>query len=145
VTAALGPALEHRVSRATRYTEQQLDATGTASWEDTRDHLAKTLDIKHELTITPVLRAVIDLESNGALAHDVDTGAYRRPLPTDPQAATVAEVADAVLALGWPTAADGDTARCTKPSWRSAADTGTRTSTGRCTSGSRAASSSSTP
>ncbi|SDE84191.1 hypothetical protein SAMN05660485_01819 [Blastococcus fimeti] len=103
----LGPTLEHRVGRATRYIEQQLDTAGTATWEDTRDHLAKTLDISPSLTIEPVLRAVIDLESTGALAHDLDTEEYRRPRPTDPQAKPLAEVAEAVLALGWPTKADG--------------------------------------
>ena len=107
MTSPLGPTLEHRVSRATDYIEQQLDTVGTASWEDTREHLAKSLGIAHSLTIEPVLRAVIDLESTGALAHDLATGEYRRPQPTDPQAAPLAEVAEAVLALGWPTKADG--------------------------------------
>jgi hypothetical protein len=95
------------VGRATRYIEQQLDTVGTADWEDTREHLAKTLDIARPLTIEPVLRAVIDLESTGALAHDVETEMYRRPRPTDPQGAPLPEVAEAVLALGWPTKADG--------------------------------------
>ncbi len=107
MTPPLGPTLEHRLSRVSRYIEQQLDTVGAASWDDIREHLAKTLGIKHELTITPVLHAVIDLETNGALAHDLATGDYRRPLPIDPQAAPLAEVAAAVLALGWPTAADG--------------------------------------
>jgi hypothetical protein len=107
VTVPLGPTLEHRVSRASRYIEHQLDTVGAASWYDTRAHLAQTLGIKHELTITPVLLAVIDLETNGVLAHDLATGDYRRPLPTDPQAKPVSEVAEAVLGLGWPTAADG--------------------------------------
>jgi hypothetical protein len=107
VTSPLGPTLEHRVSRATRYIEQQLDTAGTVTWEDTREHLAKTLGIAPALTIDPVLRAVIDLESTGALAHDLQTEEYRRARPTDPQEAPLAEVADAVLALGWPTKADG--------------------------------------
>lgn len=107
MTSPLGPTLEHRVSRATRYIEQQLDTAGTATWEDTREHLAKTLGIAPALTIDPVLRAVIDLESTGALAHDLQTEEYRRARPTDPREAPLAEVADAVLALGWPTKADG--------------------------------------
>lgn len=107
MTSPLGPTLEHRVSRATRYIEQQLDTAGTASWEDTREHLAKTLNIPHSLTIEPVPRAVIDLQSTGALAHDLETGTYRRPRRTDPQGAPLTAVADAVLALGWPTKADG--------------------------------------
>ncbi len=107
MTAPLGPTLEHRVSRATRYIEQQLDTVGTANWDDTREHLVKTLSIKHDSTIEPVLLAVIDLETSGVLAHDLTTEGYRRAVPTDPQAAPLAEVAEAVLALGWPTAADG--------------------------------------
>ena len=107
MTSPLGATLEHRVGRATRYIEQQLDTVGTANWDDTREHLAKTLDIAQSLTIEPVLRAVIDLESTGALAHDLATGSYRRPQPTDPRGAPLAEVAEAVLALGWPTKADG--------------------------------------
>lgn len=107
MTSPLGPTLEHRVSCATHYIEKQLDTVGTAGWEDTREHLAKTLDIGHALTIEPALRALIDLESTGVLAHDLATGKYRRPHPTDPQAAPLAEVAEAVLALGWPTKADG--------------------------------------
>ncbi|MCZ2811777.1 hypothetical protein O2W15_10040 [Modestobacter sp. VKM Ac-2979] len=95
------------MSRAIRYIEQQLDSVGTANWDDTRGHLAKTLDIAPSLTIDPVLRAVIDLESTGALAHDLETETYRRPRPTDPREADLAEVAEAVLALGWPTKADG--------------------------------------
>lgn len=108
MTSSLGTTLEHRVSRATRYIEQQLDTAGTASWEDTREHLAKTFDIAHSLTIEPALRAVIDLESTGALAHDLVTEEYRRPQPSDPQAAPLAEVAEVVLALGWPTKADDE-------------------------------------
>lgn len=107
MTSPLGPTLEHRVSRATRYIEQQLDTAGTATWEDTREHLAKTLGIAPALTIDPVLRAVIDLESTGALAHDLETEKYRPARPTDPREAPLGEVADAVLALGWPTKADG--------------------------------------
>ncbi|MCZ2826117.1 MULTISPECIES: hypothetical protein [unclassified Modestobacter] len=107
MTSPLGPTLEHRVGRATRYIEQQLGTAGTATWEDTREHLAKTLGISPSLTIEPVLRAVIDLESTGALAHDLATERYRRPLPTDPQGAPLAEVAEAVLTLGRPTKADG--------------------------------------
>jgi len=107
VNSQLGPTLEHRVSRATRYIEQQLDSSGTASWEDTREHLATTLRIPHTLTIEPALRAVIDLESQGALAHDLDTGQYRRALATDPQATPIGDVAEAILSLGWPTAAQG--------------------------------------
>lgn len=106
-SSPLGPTLEHRVGRATRFIEQQLDTAGTATWEDTREHLATTLDISPSLTIEPVLRAVIDLESTGALAHDLATEKYRRPVATDPQGAPLAEVAEAVLALGWPTRADG--------------------------------------
>ncbi|MQA35909.1 hypothetical protein [Modestobacter roseus] len=107
MTSSLGPTLEHRVSRATRFIEQQLDSVGTATWDDTREHLATTLDIPPSATIDPVLRAVIDLESTGALAHDLETETYRRPRPNDPREADLAEVAEAVLALGWPTKADG--------------------------------------
>lgn len=107
MSTSLGPTMEHRVGRATRYIEQQLDTAGTTTWEDIREHLATTLGIAPSLTIEPVLRAVIDLESTGALAHDLDTEEYRRPRPTDPGEAPLAEVAEAVLALGWPTKADG--------------------------------------
>ena len=107
MTERLGPTVEHRVSRVSRYIEQQIDSAGVASWDDTREYLARTLGIKHELTITPVLHAAVDLETNGALAHDLASGDYRRVVPTDPQGAPLAEVAQAVLALGWPTAADG--------------------------------------
>lgn len=106
-TATFGPTVEHRVSRATRYIEQQLATEGRSSWAEARDYLAHTLDIKHELTITPVLHAVIDLESTGVLAHDLETEDYRPARPGDPQAAPLAEVAEAILALGWPTAAEG--------------------------------------
>lgn len=107
MTSPLGPTLEHRVSRATRYIERQLDTVGTATWEDAREHLARTLDLAPSLTIEPVLRAVIDLESTGALAHDLETEEYRRPRPGDPEGRPLPEVAEAVLALGWPTRADG--------------------------------------
>ena len=51
---------------------------------------------------------MIDRESTGALAHDLATARYRRPQPNDPEAAPLAEAAEAVLALGWPTKADGE-------------------------------------
>lgn len=104
---SLGPTLEHRVNRATRYIEHQLDSVGTASWDEARAHLATTLDIAPSLTIEPVLRAVIDLEATGSLAHDMATELYRRPRSTDPGESDLAVVAEAVLALGWPTKADG--------------------------------------
>jgi hypothetical protein len=53
---------------------------------------------------------VLDLEWTGAIQHDVDR--FRRPgLPTDAKFAPLSEVANAVLALGWPRPADGKRSR----------------------------------
>lgn len=103
-----GQSDDHLAGLATRYIEQNLDKA--IGWDDVRQHL----EIQHGKTSTEsargVLLAVLDLEWIGAIQYDVDR--FRRPgLPTDAKFAPLPEVADAVLALGWPRPSDGKRSR----------------------------------
>ncbi len=98
----------HLAGLATRYIEQNLDKT--VGWDETRQHL----ETQHSKTSAEAARglllAVLDLEWTGAIQYDGDR--FRRPgLPTDVQFAPLPEVADAVLALGWPRPSDGKRSR----------------------------------
>lgn len=98
----VGETAAARAAAASRILERDLEATGEADWTLGRNQLERTLGLKHELSLDPMLRALLDLEHTGRLAIDPATARYRSPLPTDPLSAPLREVADAVLALGWP-------------------------------------------
>lgn len=99
---------DHLAGLATRYIEQNLDQT--VGWDEVRRHL----EVQHGKTSAEsahgLLLAELDLEWTGAMQYDGDR--FRRPgLPTDAKVAPLQEVADAVLALGWPRPWDGKRSR----------------------------------
>lgn len=99
---------DYRVALVTRYIEQNLDRHVT--WDEARAYLE---DQHSDTKGTPanwLLLAVLDLEWTGAIQYDKDY--FRRPgLPTDAKYAPLEEVAQAVLALGWPRPSDGKRSR----------------------------------
>lgn len=98
----VGETTAARSAAASRILQRDLDATGEADWTPARNELERTLGLKHELSLDPMLRALLDLEHTGRLAIDPATTRYRTPRSTDPPSAPLREVADAILALGWP-------------------------------------------
>lgn len=100
--------VDHAVAVATRYIKANVDRH--ISWEETKAHLeAQRSDTRGSLADW-LLLAVLDLEWTDTIQYD--TTFFRRPgLPTDAKAATLEEVAAAVLALGWPRPADGKRSR----------------------------------
>jgi len=99
---------DHLAGLATRYIEQNLDRA--IGWDEVREHLETQHRKTRAEAARGVLLAVLDLEWNGTMQYD--GGIFRRPgLPTDAAFAPLSEVADAVLALGWPRPADGKRSR----------------------------------
>jgi len=95
---------DHLAGLASRYLEQNL--AHRIGWQDVVAHLERQHGKTHAQAQRGTLFAVLDLEHSGAIAHEVTTAArYRRPLPTDPPSALLEVVAEAVIALGWPTPA----------------------------------------
>ena len=100
--------VDHSVALATRYIEANLDRHVT--WEETKAWLEAQPSNSRGTPADWLLLAVLDLEWTGTIQYD--TTFFRRPgLPTDAQPAPLDEVADAVLALGWPRPSDGKRSR----------------------------------
>lgn len=100
-TGSHSQTIDARVKTATRYIEQHLDDP-TLGWDDVKAHL---MDPSYGLTPSQatqaVTLAVLDLEETDAMQYAAD--GFRRPgLSTDIASAPIGEVADAILALGWP-------------------------------------------
>lgn len=99
---------DHVAGLATRYIEQNLDKT--VGWAEVRQHLETQHGKTSEESARGLLLAMLDLEWTEAIQYDGDC--FRRPgLPTDAKFAPLPEVADAVLALGWPRPSDGKRSR----------------------------------
>ncbi|QTE28556.1 hypothetical protein [Pengzhenrongella sicca] len=99
---------DHLAGLATRYIEQNLDQT--VGWDEVRRHIEVQYGKTSAESARGLLLAVLDLEWTGAMQYDGDR--FRRPgLPTDAKVAPLQEVADAVLALGWPRPKDGKRSR----------------------------------
>jgi len=99
---------DHLAGLATRYIEQNLDKA--VGWEEVREYLEAQRGKTSSESARGLLVAVLDLEWTGAIQYDVDH--FRRPgLPNDARFAPLSEVAEAILALGWPRPSDGKRSR----------------------------------
>lgn len=100
--------VDHSVALATRYIEANLDRR--VSWEEVRAWLEAQQSGNKGTPADWLLLAVLDLEWTGTIQYD--TTFFRRPgEPTDAKPAPLEEVAEAVLALGWPRPSDGKRSR----------------------------------
>lgn len=107
-TRAYSQNVDHAVSVATRYIEQNLDRNVT--WEETKAYLEGQRSDTRGTAADWLLRAVLDLEWTGTIQYDKEF--FRRPgLSTDAKFAPLEEIAAAVLALGWPCPSDGKRSR----------------------------------
>lgn len=91
---------DHLAGLASRYIEQNLHRK--LYWYEVRDHLETHHGKTPSESGAGALMAILDLEWDGTIQYDVNDLIRRAGLPTDAKPAPLQEIADSVLALGWP-------------------------------------------
>lgn len=107
-TRAYSQNVDHSVGLVAQYIEANLDKHVT--WDEARARLESEPSATKGTVANSLLLAVLDLEWTGTIQYDRNF--FRRPgLPTDAHFVPLNDVAQAVLALGWPRPSDGKRSR----------------------------------